>query len=36
MVNTSVGNPLNVSSVSSLPEMSTVQGMVGEKPVEVL
>ena len=36
MVKTSVGSPINVSSVSSLSEMSTVQGFVGEKPVEVL
>ena len=33
---TSVGSPIKVSSVSSLSEMSTVQGFVGEKPVEVL
>ena len=36
MVKTSVGSPINVSSVSSLTEMSTVQGLVGVKPVEVL
>ena len=36
MVKTSVGSPLKVSSVSSLSEMSTVQGLVGEKTVEVL
>ena len=36
MVKTSVGSPIQVSSVSSLSEMSTVQGFVGEKPVEVL
>ena len=36
MVKTSVGSPIKVSSVSSLSEMSTVQGLVGEKPVEVL
>ena len=36
MVKTSVGSPRKVSSVSSLSEMSTVQGFVGEKPVEVL
>ena len=36
MVRTSVGSPIKVSSVSSLSEMSTVQGFVGEKPVEVL
>ena len=36
MVKKSVGSPINVSSVSSLTEMSTVQGLVGEKPVEVL
>ena len=36
MVKTSVGSPIKVSSVSSLSEMSTVQGFVGEKPVEVL
>ena len=36
MVKTSVGSPIKVSSVSSPPEMSTVQGFVGEKPVEVL
>ena len=36
MVKTSVGSPTKVSSVSSLSEMSTVQGFVGEKPVEVL
>ena len=36
MVKTSVGSPVKVSSVSSLSEMSTVQGMVGKKPVEVL
>ena len=35
IVNTSVGSPIKVSSVSSLSEMSTVQGLVGEKPVEV-
>ena len=35
MVKTSVGSPIKVSSVSSLSEMSTVQGFVGEKPVEV-
>ena len=34
MVKTSVGSPIKVSSVIS--EMSTVQGLVGEKPVEVL
>ena len=36
MVKTSVGSPIKVSSVSSLSEMSTVQGFVGENPVEVL
>ena len=36
MVKTSVGSPIRVSSVSSLSEMSTVQGFVSEKPVEVL
>ena len=36
MVKTSVRSPIKVSSVSSLSEMSTVQGFVGEKPVEVL
>ena len=36
MVKTSVGSPMKVSSVSSLSEMSTVQGFVGEKLVEVL
>ena len=36
MVKTSVGSPIKVSSVSSLSEMSTVQGFVGGKPVEVL
>ena len=36
MVKTSVGSPIKVSSVSSLSEMSTVQGFLGEKPVEVL
>ena len=36
MVKTSVGSPIKVSSLSSLSEMSTVQGFVGEKPVEVL
>ena len=36
MVKASVGSPIKVSSVSSLSEMSTVQGFVGEKPVEVL
>ena len=36
MVKTSVGSPIKVSSVCSLSEMSTVQGFVGEKPVEVL
>ena len=36
MVKTSVGSPIKVSSVSSLSEMSTVQGFVDEKPVEVL
>ena len=36
MVKTNVGSPIKVSSVSSLSEMSTVQGFVGEKPVEVL
>ena len=36
MVKTSVGSPIKVSSVSSLSEMTTVQGFVGEKPVEVL
>ena len=36
MVKTSVGSPIKVSSVSSLSEMSTVQGFVGEKPVDVL
>ena len=35
-VNTSVGSPIKVSPVSSLSEMNTVQGFVGEKPVEVL
>ena len=35
MVKTSVGSPIKVSSVSSLSGMSTVQGFVGEKPVEV-
>ena len=34
MVKTSVGSPIKVSSVSSLSEMSTVQGFVGEKPVK--
>ena len=33
---TSVGSPIRVSSVSSLSEMSKVQGLVGEKTVEVL
>ena len=33
---TSVGIPMKVSSVRSLSEVSTVQGLVGEKPVEVL
>ena len=33
MVKTSVGRPIKVSSVSSLSEISTVQGFVGEKPV---
>ena len=36
MVKTSVGRPIKVSSVNSLSEMSTVQGFVGETPVEVL
>ena len=36
MVKTSVGSPIKVSSVSSLSEMSTVQGLVGKKPVKVL
>ena len=36
MAKTSVGSPIKVSSVSSLSEISTVQGFVGEKPVEVL
>ena len=36
MVKTSVGGPITVSSASSLSEMSTVQGFVGENPVEVL
>ena len=36
MVKTSVGRSIMVNSVSSLSEMSTVQGFVGEKPVEVL
>ena len=36
MVKTSVGSPIKVSSVSSLSEMSTVQGFVGQKAVEVL
>ena len=36
MVKTSVGSPIKVSSVSSLSEMNTVQGFVGEKPVKVL
>ena len=36
MVKTSVGSPIKVSFVSSLSEMSTVQGFVGEKPLEVL
>ena len=36
MVKTSVGSTIKVSAVSSLSEMSTVQGFVGEKPVEVL
>ena len=36
MVKTSVGSPIKVNSVSSLSEMSTVQGLVGEKPEEVL
>ena len=36
MVKTSVECPIKVSSVSSLSEMSTVQGFVGETPVEVL
>ena len=36
MVKTSVGSPIKVSSVSSISEMSTVQGFVGDKPVEVL
>ena len=35
MVKTSVGSPIKVSSVSLLSEMSTVQGFVGEKAVEV-
>ena len=33
---TSVGSPIKVSTVRSFSEMSTVQGLVGEKPVEVL
>ena len=36
MVITSVGSPIKVSSVSSFSEMSTVQGFVGEKQLEVL
>ena len=36
MVKTSVRSPIKVSYVSSLSEMSTVQGFVGEKPVEEL
>ena len=36
VVKTSLGSPIKVSSVSSLSEMSTVQGFVGEKRVEVL
>ena len=36
MVKTSFGSSIKVSSVTSLSEMSTVQGFVGEKPVEVL
>ena len=36
MVRTSVGSPIKVSSVIFLSEMSTVQGFVGEKPVEIL
>ena len=36
MVKTSAGSPIKVSSVSLLSEMSTVKGLVGEKPVEVL
>ena len=36
MVKTSVGSLIKVNSVSSLSKMSTVQGLVGEKPVEVL
>ena len=35
MVKTSVGSPIKVSCVSSLSEINTVQGFVGEKPVEV-
>ena len=35
MVKKSVGSPIKVSSVSSLSEMSTVQGLVGENPEEV-
>ena len=33
---TIVGSPIKVSSISSFSEMSTVQSLVGEKPVEVL
>ena len=33
---TSVGSPIKVKSVRTLSEMSTVQGLVGEKPVEVI
>ena len=36
MVKSSVGNPVKVSSVSSLSEMSTVKVMEGKKTVEVL
>ena len=36
MVKTSVGSPIKVSSVSSLSEMSTVKGLVGEKRVKLL
>ena len=33
---TSVWSPIKKSFVSSLSEMSTVKGLVGEKPVEVI
>ena len=36
IVKTSVGSPVKVCSVRSLSEMSTVIGMVGKKPVEIL